>query len=101
MKKAAIFSNLISVTIFTIAWLCFSGTAQTLWKLVCFQLIILWLSNEVWQRVISLPSVFGIIAGLARRIKPEKMAKIGGIFYRLSSLTLLLIHMCSTQSFSV
>lgn len=91
MKKATIFSNLISVTIFTIAWLCFSGTSQTLWQLICFQLIILWLSNEVWQRVISLPSVFGIIAGLAGRIKPEKVAKIGGIFYRLSSLTLLLI----------
>lgn len=91
MKKATIFANFISVTVFTIAWLCLFATSQTLWKLICFQLIILWLSNEVWQRVISLPSVFGIIAGLAGRIKPEQVAKIGGIFYRLSTLTLLLI----------
>ncbi|MBR7109025.1 MAG: hypothetical protein IKC90_03215, partial [Akkermansia sp.] len=59
--------------------------------MICFQLIILWLSNELWQRIISLPAIFGIIAGLAGRIKPEKVAKIGGIFYRLSSLALLLI----------
>lgn len=91
MKKATIIATLTAMAVFYIAMESLTTAPQALWQLICFQLIILWLSNEVWQRVISLPSVFGIIAGLAGRVKPEKVAKIGGIFYRLSSLTLLLI----------
>ncbi len=91
MKKNTLITNLAAMAIFCIAMESLSTTPQGLWSLVCFQLIILWLSNEVWQRVISLPSVFGIIAGLAGRVKPEPVAKISGIFHRLSTLTLLLV----------
>lgn len=91
MKKATIIANLTAMAVFCIAMESLTTAPQALWQLICFQLIILWLSNELWQRVIALPSVFGIIAGLAGRVKPEQVAKIGGIFYRLSTLTLLLI----------
>ena len=90
MKKSTTFANLLSLTAFTLAMACCGHGTDTLWKLLIFQFIMLWLSNEVWQRFTSIPGILGVLLGTLGKLTAEKTGKIGSILYRLSSLTLLI-----------
>lgn len=91
MKKSTTYANLLSLTAFTLAMACCGHGTDTLWKLLIFQFIILWLSNEVWQRFTSIPGILGVLLGTLGKLTAEKTGKIGSILYRLSSLTLLIV----------
>ena len=102
MKKSTTYANLFSLTAFTIAMTCCGHGTNPLWKLLVFQFIILWLSNEVWLRFTSIPGIVGVLLGAIGKLTPEKTGKIGGILYRLSTLTLLVVpHLFYTILFLV
>ncbi len=90
MKKVSIVAAVVSLAIFCLIMVATGKNTETVLKLLCFQLAVLWLSNEVWQRILSLPGLLNLIFGAMGKVKPQVTAKIGGMLYRISTVTLLL-----------
>ena len=90
MKKLSIIAAIVSLMVFCIIMVIAGHNTEPVLHLLCFQLVILWLCNEVWQRILSLPGVVSLLFSAMGRVKPQATAKIGGILYRISTVTLIL-----------
>lgn len=90
MKKLSIIAAIVSLMVFCMIMVIAGHNTETVLHLLCFQLVILWLSNEAWQRFMSLPGLVSLLFGAMGRVKPQATAKIGGILYRISTVTLIL-----------
>lgn len=91
MKKSTTLINLAALAVFALLMVWQGYDTSFLWKLLCFQLIIQWLSNEVWQRILSLPGILSLLLSTLGHVRPKILDRVEGIICRISAVTLVLV----------